>query len=105
MSPWFLGFAALGVVASSASAWVHYRLLYDPTYVSVCDVNAMFSCSHAYTSQYGAVAGVPVALLGLLFFVFVIGLVVLCSRSATAAGNLPGYLFAVSTVGLAAVLE
>ncbi len=104
MSPWFLGFAALGVVASSASAWVHYRLLYDPTYVSVCDVNAMFSCSHAYTSQYGVVSGVPVALLGLLFFLFVIGLVVLCSRSATAAGNLPGYLFAASTVGLAAVM-
>jgi uncharacterized membrane protein/thiol-disulfide isomerase/thioredoxin len=104
MSPWFLGFAALGVVASSASAWVHYRLLSDPTYTSVCDVNAMFSCSHAYTSQYGAVSGVPVAVLGLLFFVFVIGLVVLCSRSATAAGNLPGYLFAASTVGLAAVM-
>jgi protein-disulfide isomerase len=45
-----------------------------------------------------------VALLGLLFFVFVIGLVVLCSRSATAAVNLPGYLFAASTVGLAAVM-
>jgi uncharacterized membrane protein len=104
MSPWFLGFAALGVVASSASAWVHYRLLNDPTYVSVCDVNARFSCSHAYTSQYGAVAGVPVALLGLLFFVFVIGLVVLCSRSKSAAGNLPGYLFAASTLGLAAVM-
>jgi uncharacterized membrane protein len=98
MSPWFLGFATLGVAASSASAWVHYRLLHDPTYVSVCDVNAMFSCSHAYTSQYGAVSGVPVALVGLLFFVFVIGLVVLCSRSTTAAANLPLYLFAASTL-------
>ena len=104
MSPWFLGFAALGVAASSASAWVHYRLLHDPTYVSVCDVNAMFSCSHAYTSPYGAMSGVPVALVGLLFFVFVIGLVVLCSRSKTAAANLPLYLFAASTLGLAAVM-
>ena len=33
-----------------------------------------------------------------------IGLVVLCSRSKTAAGNLPGYLFAASTLGLAAVM-
>jgi len=104
MSPWFLGFAALGLAASSASTWVHYRLLHDPTYVSVCDVNATFSCSEAYTSQYGAVAGVPVALLGMLFFGFVIGLVVLCSRSKSAAGNLPGYLFAASTIGLAAVM-
>ena len=58
----------------------------------------------AYTSQSGAVSGVPVALLGLLFFVFVIGLVALCSRSKTAAVNLPGYLFAASTLGLAAVM-
>ena len=40
----------------------------------------------------------------MLFFVFVLGLIVLCSRSSTAAANLPGYLFAVSTIGLAVVL-
>jgi uncharacterized membrane protein len=72
--------------------------------VSVCDVNQTFSCSEAYTSQYGSVAGVPVALLGVVFFAFVIGLTVLCSRSRSAAANLPGYLFAASTVALAAVL-
>jgi uncharacterized membrane protein/thiol-disulfide isomerase/thioredoxin len=104
MSRWFLGFAGLGLVASSASTWVHHRLLTDPTYVSVCDVNSTFSCSQAYTSQYGSMFGVPVALLGVLFFLFVIGLVVLCERSASAARNLPGYLFAVSTIGLAVVL-
>lgn len=104
MSRWFLGFAALGLAASSASTWVHHRLLTDPTYVSVCDVNSTFSCSEAYTSQYGSLAGVPVALLGMLFFLFVMGLVVLCGRSASAARNLPGYLFAASTIGLAMVL-
>jgi uncharacterized membrane protein/protein-disulfide isomerase len=104
MSRWFLGFAALGLAASSASTWVHHRLLTDPTYVSVCDVNRTFSCSEAYTSQYGSIAGVPVALLGMLFFLLVIGLVVLCGRSAEAARNLPGYLFAASTLGLAMVL-
>ena len=104
MSRWYLVFAALGLAASSASTWVHYRLLNDPTYVSVCDVNSRFSCSEAYTSAYGAVAGVPVAVFGVLFFVFVIGLVALCTRSKTAAGNLAGYIFAASTLGLAAVL-
>jgi uncharacterized membrane protein/thiol-disulfide isomerase/thioredoxin len=104
MSRWFLGFAALGLAASSASTWVHHRLLTDPTYVSVCDVSSTFSCSEAYTSQYGAIGGVPVALLGMLFFLFVIGLVVLCGRSASAAANLPGYVFAASTLGLAMVM-
>jgi uncharacterized membrane protein/thiol-disulfide isomerase/thioredoxin len=104
MSRWFLGFAALGLAASSASTWVHHRLLTDPTYVSVCDVNSTFSCSEAYTSPYGSIAGVPVALLGVVFFLFVIGLVVMCRRSATAERNLPGYLFAASTIGLAMVL-
>ena len=104
MSRWFLGFAALGLAASSASTWVHHRLLTDPTYVSVCDVNSTFSCSEAYTSQYGSIAGVPVALLGVVFFLFVIGLVVMCRRSASAERNLPGYLFAASTIGLAMVL-
>jgi uncharacterized membrane protein/protein-disulfide isomerase len=104
MSRWFLGFAALGLAASSASTWVHHRLLTDPTYASVCDVSSTFSCSEAYTSQYGSIGGVPVALLGVLFFLFVIGLVVLCGRSATAARNLPGYVFAASTLGLAMVM-
>jgi uncharacterized membrane protein/thiol-disulfide isomerase/thioredoxin len=104
MSRWFLGLAGLGLAASSASTWVHYRLLTDPTYVSVCDVNSRFSCSEAYTSQYGMFAGVPVALLGMLFFLFVIGLTVLCGRSDSASRNLPGYVFATSTIGLAVVL-
>jgi protein-disulfide isomerase len=97
-------FAAAGLAASLVSTWVHHRILNDPTYASFCDVNATFSCTEAYTSRFGAVGGVPVALFGVLFFVFVLGLIVLCSRSASSRENLPGYVFAVSTVGLAAVL-
>ena len=98
------GFAVAGLAASLASTWVHYRILNDPTYASFCDVNATFNCTEAYTSRFGAVAGVPVALFGVLFFIFVLGLIVLCSRSVSSRENLPGYVFAVSTVGLAAVL-
>ena len=46
----------------------------------------------------------PIALLGMLFFLFVIGLVALCGRSASASANLPGYVFAASTLGLAMVM-
>ncbi len=98
------GFATLGLVASSASTWVHYQLLKNPDYSSFCDVSASVSCTEAYTSRFGSVAGVPVALFGVLFFVFVLGLIALCSRSASASQNLPGYVFALSNAGLAVVL-
>jgi len=101
---WFVAFAVIGLVTSSASTWVHHRILNDPTYASFCDVNTTFSCTEAYASRFGSFGGVPVALFGVLFFAFVLGLIALCSRSSTAASNLPGYLFAVSTVGLAVVL-
>jgi uncharacterized membrane protein/protein-disulfide isomerase len=99
-----VGFAALGLAAAGSSTWVHYQLLNDPAYAGFCDINATFSCAQAYTSQYGAIAGVPVALLGALFFAFVLGLVGLGNRAAAVRPNLPAYVFALSTVGLAAVL-
>jgi protein-disulfide isomerase/uncharacterized membrane protein len=97
-------FALLGLGASAASAWVHYRILNDPTYASFCDVNATLSCTEAYTSRFGALGGVPVAVFGLLFFAFVLGLIVWSRMSGVTRDNLPGYVFASSTVGLAAVL-
>ena len=98
------GFALLGLAASSASAWVHYRILNDPAYASFCDVNATVSCTEAYTSRFGSVAGVPVAIFGLLFFAFVLGLIAWSLKSSVTRDNLSGYVFASSTIGLAAVL-
>jgi uncharacterized membrane protein/protein-disulfide isomerase len=96
--------ALVGLGFAAASTWVHYRILHDPLYSSVCDVNATFSCSEAYTSRFGSVGGVPVALIGVVYFAFVLLLIALCRRSAAARQNLPGYVFAVSTLGLAGVL-
>ncbi len=96
--------ALLGLGASSASTWVHYRILNDLSYESFCDVGSTLNCTAAYTSRFGAVAGVPVALLGLLFFVFVLGLLALASRSAAVRESIAGYIFALSTIALAAVL-
>lgn len=99
-------FAALGLVASSASAVVHYRLLLDPRYTSVCDISSTVSCTEAYLSPYGSIFGVPVALLGVLWFVAVAALLALPTggRDRRLAENVPGYVFALSTVGLAVVL-
>ena len=55
-----MAFAALGLGAASASSYVHYHLLTDPSYSSFCDVNATVNCTQAYLSSYGSLFGVPV---------------------------------------------
>jgi uncharacterized membrane protein/protein-disulfide isomerase len=96
--------ALAGLGFASWSTWVHYRILHDPFYSSVCDVNATFSCTEAYSSRFGVVGGVPVALIGVVYFAFVLALVAMCRRSETARDNLAGYVFGLSTLGLASVL-
>jgi uncharacterized membrane protein len=101
---WLVVAALAGLGFASWSTWVHYRILHDPFYSSVCDVNSTFSCTEAYTSRFGSIGGVPVALVGVLYFGFVLALIGLCRRSENARQNLAGYVFAVATAGLAGVL-
>lgn len=102
---WLLAFAALGLGASAWSSYVHHTLLTQPGYASFCDVNSTISCTQAYLSQYGTLYGVPVAILGLLFFAVVLLLAGLGGRlTVQARDNVPAYIFALSTVGLAFVL-
>jgi uncharacterized membrane protein/predicted DsbA family dithiol-disulfide isomerase len=100
-----LACALLGLVASVGAAYVHYRMLADPTYVSVCDVNATVSCSQVYASQYSTVKGVPVAIVGAIWFgvALLLSLAGLVGESEVREG-VPNYLFAGSTASLAAVL-
>lgn len=98
-------FALLGLGASSVSSYVHYNLLTKPEYASFCDVSSTVSCTSAYTSQYGSFMGVPVAIGGVVFFVFALALAAAAGRSdSPARENVPGYVFALSTIGLAFAL-
>jgi uncharacterized membrane protein len=103
-----LGLAVAGLALASGSAWVHYKLMTDPLYVSPCDIGSRFSCSQVYLSRYGSVAGVPVALGGVLWF-GVVALVAWYAKpgaSGDQAGRPGGaYLFALATVGLAVALH
>jgi uncharacterized membrane protein/protein-disulfide isomerase len=97
--------AALGLVAASASSYVHYRLLTDASYTSFCDVNTSFSCTQAYLSRYGSLWGVPVAIGGVVFFALVLLIAGIAGRPSSAARETaPAYIFALSTIGLAFVL-
>ncbi len=106
-----LTFALVGLAFAGASAWVHYRVLTDPTYVSPCDINTTFNCTQVYTSRFGSFYGVPVAIGGVIWF----ALVALVAGFARPAGpnvpnasnlsNLSGaYVFALATIGLASIL-
>jgi uncharacterized membrane protein/protein-disulfide isomerase len=97
-------FSALGLAASAAATWVHYQLLVNPGYTSFCDINATVSCKQAYLSRYGSVAGVPVAVGGIVFFTLVLLLLWAGRKGSPAADSAPSYIFTLSTIGLAVVL-
>ena len=62
------------------------------------------SCTNAYTSRYGSIAGVSVALLGTLYFAAVLLADRLRPRRADTCGpNVAAYVFAASIAGLAGV--
>lgn len=98
-------FALLGLVASTISSYVHYQLLTEPSYSSFCDVSTRVSCTEAYVSRYGSFMGVPVAVGGVIFFAIAALLAGLAGRATSPAReNAAGYVFALSTVGLAFAL-
>ncbi len=97
--------AGVGLAASAYAAFVHYHLLYDPTYRSLCDVSTRVSCTTVYQSRFSTFHGVPVALMGGMWFA-VAGLLALGGMTARDAvrESVPGYLFVLSTAALAVIL-
>jgi len=104
--PLILALAAVALVASSASLYVHYQMLQDPLYSSFCDISETVSCETVYASAYGTVFGVPVAAGGAIWsaLVLLLGLAGLKRRRAEQTQVVLGYIFLLSLVGMAAVL-
>ena len=98
--------AALGLGASLAALYVHYQMLADPTYTSFCDVNETVSCEAVLTSQYGSVAGVPVAAGGAIWSALILLLAIfgMTPPRSEKAEAVAGYIFVLSTIGLAGAL-
>ena len=101
-SPLLLACTLLGLAAASAATWVHAELVRHPNLSSVCDVSATINCTDAYSSVYGKVVGVPVAVLGLVFFA---GLLVLQASArwfrVPDPEHVGPYVFALSVPALA----
>jgi uncharacterized membrane protein/protein-disulfide isomerase len=97
-----LALAVVGIGLSAEALWVHYRLLTDPSYASPCDISATLNCSAVYRSQYGSVAGVPVAIGGLVWFGLVASIVAF-ARTERPESTAADYVRGLSIVGLATI--
>jgi protein-disulfide isomerase len=97
--------ALVGLGVSVEASRIHYNLLNNPSYTSFCDVSATVSCSQVYSSRYGSVGGVPVAVFGAIWFGFaaLLSLAGLTARDSIRE-SVPGYLFAGSTLALSVIL-
>jgi uncharacterized membrane protein len=100
-----LASAVAGLGASVAAAYIHYHLLRDPTYLSFCDISATMSCTQVYSSPYGSMLGMPVAVYGAIWFAFALLLAAAgLWGPPTVKESVPGYLFAGSTLALSMIL-
>jgi uncharacterized membrane protein len=96
--------ALLGLGASSYALYVHYRMA-DPGYVPGCEISDTVGCQQVLQSSYGSVLGVPVAAGGAIWAALILLLAWWGMRQPKSelAGRVAGYIFAVATLGLAAV--
>ena len=100
-----LACVAVGLFAAGEAAYVHYRMLHDPSYVSFCDVSATVSCTQAYASRFATFRGISVSMFGVIWFAFGTLLIIAgMTGGPTVRESVPGYLFAGSTIALAVVL-
>ena len=97
-----LSLALIGLAFAASSTWVHYKLVTDASYTSPCDMTATFNCSQAYLSQYGSLAGVPVAIAGAAWFALVAAIAFFARPDKSSAAGT--YVYVLSTVALAFVL-
>jgi vitamin-K-epoxide reductase (warfarin-sensitive) len=88
--------AVCGVVVSAESLQRHYAT----SKTDFCDLNAMLNCDIVNRSQYSAIMGIPVALIGMLGYGALVGLATLYrDRRET-----PMMLFVGAAAGLAFAL-
>ena len=98
--------ALVGLGASGAAAYVHYRMLADPTYTSFCDISATWSAAPRSIAAASAPSTVcRLSIFGGIWFAFatLLSIAGLTARQEVRE-SVPAYLFAGSTLALAVVL-
>jgi vitamin-K-epoxide reductase (warfarin-sensitive) len=88
-----ISLVALGGVAISSVSLYHH---FNKSKTSFCDINEVFNCDLVNRSTYSTVLGVPVALIGILGYLLILGLATVYREKA----ETPAMLLAVSAAGL-----
>ena len=88
-----IAFAALGGVAVSSVSLYHH---FSKSKTSFCDINQTFNCDLVNRSAYSDFLGVPVALIGILGYLLILGLATVYREKA----ETPVMLLVVSAAGL-----
>jgi vitamin-K-epoxide reductase (warfarin-sensitive) len=88
--------ACVGIAVSSVSLDHHFR----KSKTSYCDFGQSFNCDIVNRSEYSTVAGVPVALVGILGYIALLAFATFYREKA----ETPGILLAASVGGLAFAL-
>jgi uncharacterized membrane protein len=63
--------SAVGLGLSAALTYIHIRVHLDPSYVSLCAVGKTLNCETVAASSYSTVMGLPLSIIGGLFYLFV----------------------------------
>ena len=105
LSVWRIGFVVLCVLGACLSVELlrlHVKVYTDPAYHALCAVNEQFNCETVAVSPYAVFAGLPVALWGIVGYLFMGGL---CLWGLTRRKQPPdtwplGFLFWLSLVSV-----
>ena len=65
---WIVILCLLGIIVASYLAY----MFYNTGAHEVCDINNTFDCTTVHESEYAVIAGVPVAILGIMGYFFIL---------------------------------
>lgn len=83
-----MALAVIGIGLSGYLSWQHLQLKKGQASESACDISAEISCTNILRTHYSEIASIPLAGLGLIYYLFVLGhvLTALSKVNASKAG-------------------
>lgn len=90
-----MGLGVLGLLVAGYLTWTHY------SNSSIQCIGGSNECDIVQASSYSTIAGFPVALLGLIGYIAILGLLLIEEEGGRLAENAPLLLFGLTLIGVA----